>query len=61
MISSNYGLTAHVGYWNSRPLLQLRARAQDRNGALRAILVMIELAGQDAPERDIGWAEALLN
>ena len=61
MISSNHGLTAHVGYWNSRPLLQLRARAQDRNGAPRAILVTLELAELDVLERDIGWAEALLN
>ena len=55
MISSNHGLTAHVGYWNSRLLLQLQARAQDRNGAPRAILVTFELAELDA------LAEALLN
>ena len=61
MISSNHGLTAHVGYWNSRPLLQLRAWAQERNGAPRAILVMMELAELDALERDIGRVEALLN
>ena len=61
MISSNHGLTAHVGYWNSRPLLQLRAWARDRNGAPRTILVMLELAELDAMEWDIGWAEALLN
>ena len=61
MISSNHGLTAHIGYWNSRPLLQLRARAQDRNGAPLAILVTLELAELDALERDIGRAEALLN
>ena len=61
MISSNHGLTAYVGFWNSHPLLQLRARAQDRNGAPRAILVTLELAALDALERDIGWAEALLN
>ena len=58
MISSNHGLTAHVGYWNSWPLLQLRAWAQDRNGA---ILVTLELAELDALERNIGRAEALLN
>ena len=61
MISSNHGLTAHVGYWNSCPLLQLRARAQDRNGAPRAILVTLELAALDVLEWDIGWVEALLN
>ena len=61
MISSNHGLTAHVGYWNSRPLLQLRTRAQDRNGAPRAILATMELAKLEALERDIGRAEALLN
>ena len=61
MISSNHGLTAHVGYWNSRPLLQLRAWAQDRNGAPRAILVTLELAELEALEWGIGWAEALLN
>ena len=61
MISSNHGLTAHVGYWDSRPLLQLHARAQDRNGAPRAILVMLELAELDALERNIGRAEAFLN
>ena len=61
MISSNLGLTAHVAYWNSRPLLQLCARAQDRNGAPCTILVMLELAELDALEQDIGRAEALLN
>ena len=61
MISSNHGLTAHVGYWNSWLLLQLLARAQDRNGAPRVILVTFELAELDALERDIGRAEALLN
>ena len=61
MISRNHGLTAHVGYWNSQPLLQLRARAQDCNSAPRAILVTLELAELDALERDIGRAEALLN
>ena len=61
MISSNHGLTAHVGFWNSRPVLQLRARAQDHNGAPCAILVTLELAELDALERDISRAEALLN
>ena len=61
MISSNHGLTANVGYWNSRPLLQLRARAQYRNGAPRTILVTLEFAEVDALEQDIGRAEALLN
>ena len=61
MISSNHGLTANVGYWNSRPLLQLRARAQYRNGAPRTILLTLEFAEVDALERDIGRAEALLN
>ena len=61
MILSNQGLTAHVGYCNSRPLLQLYAQAQDRNGASRTVLVMLELAELDTLERDIGQAEALLN
>ena len=61
MISSIHRLTAHVGYWNSRPLLQLRARAQDGNDAPCAILVTLELAALDALEWDIGRAEALLN
>ena len=61
MISSNHGLTAHVGSWNSWPLPQLRALAQDRNGAPHAILVTLELAELDALELDIGQAEALLN
>ena len=62
MISSNHGLTAHVGYWNSRPQLQQCGRAQDRTGAPRAILVTLaELAELDVLQRDIGRAEALLN
>ena len=61
MISSNHGLTAHVGYWNSPPLLQLCTRVQDRNGAPRTILVTLELAELDALEWNIGRAEALLN
>ena len=59
MISSNHGLTAHVGYWKSRLLLQLCARAQDRHGAQCAILVALELAELHALEWDIGRAEAL--
>ena len=59
MISSNHGLTAHVGFWNARPLLQLHARAQDRNGAPLSILVT--LAELDALERDISRVETLLN
>ena len=61
MISSNLRLRAHVSYWNCRPLLQLCALAQDRNGAPHAILVTLELAELDALEWDIGRAEALLN
>ena len=61
MISSNYGLTAHVCFCNSCPLLQLHARAQDHNGAPCSILVTLELAELDALEWDIGRVEAFLN
>ena len=53
MISINHGLTANVGFWNARPLLQLPSRAQDHNGAPRAILVSLELAKLDALDWDI--------
>ena len=33
MISSNYGLAAHVRYWNGCALLQLCAQCQDHNGS----------------------------
>ena len=60
MISSSHELTAPVGFWSSRPLLQLCAQAQDCNGAPRTILLTLELTEVDALQWDISRAEALL-
>ena len=58
VISGNHGLTAHMGYWNRRTLLQLCTQCQDRNGSQRNVMFTVDLDEVHALEHDISQVEA---
>ena len=58
-ISANHGVTAHVGHWNGRALLQLRAKTQDKAGGVRHVLVALDQWEVNRLSQEIREAERL--